>query len=81
MREIAAVWRDFEPPPMRCQISKVGGATIIDDTYNASPVAMRAALELLRDFNAPGGGSSSAATCASWATRPRSCIAIWATRW
>ncbi len=28
--------------------------TIIDDTYNASPVAMRAALELLRDFDAPG---------------------------
>ena len=39
---------------MRCQIRQVGGATIIDDTYNASPVAMRAALELLRDFDAPG---------------------------
>jgi len=39
---------------MRCQITKIGGATIIDDSYNASPVAMRAALELLRDINAPG---------------------------
>lgn len=53
-REIARGLADFEPPPMRCQITQVGGATVIDDTYNASPVAMRAALELLRDFDAPG---------------------------
>jgi UDP-N-acetylmuramoyl-tripeptide--D-alanyl-D-alanine ligase len=52
--EIADGLAQFQPPPMRCQITKVGGATIIDDTYNASPVAMRAALELLRDFDAPG---------------------------
>ncbi len=52
--EIARGLADFQPPPMRCQIRQVGGATIIDDTYNASPVAMRAALELLRDFDAPG---------------------------
>jgi UDP-N-acetylmuramoyl-tripeptide--D-alanyl-D-alanine ligase len=52
--EIAEGLAQFQPPPMRCQITKVGGATIIDDTYNASPVAMRAALELLRDFDAPG---------------------------
>jgi UDP-N-acetylmuramoyl-tripeptide--D-alanyl-D-alanine ligase len=44
----------FQPPPSRCQIRRVGEATLIDDTYNASPVAMRAALELLRDFDAPG---------------------------
>jgi len=52
--EIARGLADFEPPPMRCQITQAGGATIINDTYNASPVAMRAALELLRDFDAPG---------------------------
>ncbi len=52
--EISRGLCDFEPPPMRCQIFKVGGATIIDDSYNASPVAMRAALELLRNINAPG---------------------------
>ncbi len=51
---IAAGLTRFQPPPMRCQIRKVGGATIIDDTYNASPAAMTAALELLRDFHAPG---------------------------
>jgi UDP-N-acetylmuramoyl-tripeptide--D-alanyl-D-alanine ligase len=53
-REIARALAEFQSPPMRCQITRVGGATIIDDTYNASPVAMRAALELLRDFDAPG---------------------------
>ncbi len=52
--QIAEGLAQFQPPPMRCQITKVGGATIIDDTYNASPVAMRAALELLRNFDAPG---------------------------
>jgi UDP-N-acetylmuramoyl-tripeptide--D-alanyl-D-alanine ligase len=52
--DIQAGLAEFEAPPMRCQIANVGGATIIDDTYNASPVAMRAALELLRDFDAPG---------------------------
>lgn len=52
--DIAAGLADFQPAPMRCQIRSIGGATIIDDTYNASPVAMRAALELLRDFDAPG---------------------------
>ncbi len=52
--EIARGLADFKSPPMRCQVTKVGGATIIDDTYNASPLAMGAALELLRDFDAPG---------------------------
>jgi UDP-N-acetylmuramoyl-tripeptide--D-alanyl-D-alanine ligase len=52
--EIGRGLAEFEPPPMRCQIATAGGATVIDDTYNSSPVAMRAALELLRDFDAPG---------------------------
>ncbi len=54
MTEIAAGLADFQPPPQRCEVSQVHGATIINDTYNASPTAMRAALELLRDFDAPG---------------------------
>ncbi len=52
--EIAAGLAGFEPPPQRCEISHVGETTIINDTYNASPTAMRAALELLRNFQAPG---------------------------
>jgi UDP-N-acetylmuramoyl-tripeptide--D-alanyl-D-alanine ligase len=54
MAEIANGLAGFEPPPMRCQVNQVGGTTIINDAYNASPTAMRAALELLRDFDAPG---------------------------
>ena len=45
---------DFDPLPMRCQVMQIRGATIINDTYNASPMAMRAALELLRDFDSEG---------------------------
>ena len=52
--EIAGGLKQFQPAPMRCQITRVGEATIVDDTYNASPVAMKAALELLRDFDAAG---------------------------
>jgi UDP-N-acetylmuramoyl-tripeptide--D-alanyl-D-alanine ligase len=52
--EISRGLCEFEPPPMRCQITRLADMTIINDTYNASPVAMRAALELLRDFDAPG---------------------------
>ncbi|HTM52769.1 MAG TPA: UDP-N-acetylmuramoyl-tripeptide--D-alanyl-D-alanine ligase [Pirellulales bacterium] len=52
--EIARGLQDFQPLPMRCQIKRVGQATLIDDCYNSSPIAMRAALELLRDFDSPG---------------------------
>jgi UDP-N-acetylmuramoyl-tripeptide--D-alanyl-D-alanine ligase len=52
--QIAAALAGFDPVPMRCEVTEVGGATIINDAYNASPAAMRAALELLRDFRATG---------------------------
>ncbi|MCE5302116.1 MAG: UDP-N-acetylmuramoyl-tripeptide--D-alanyl-D-alanine ligase [Planctomycetaceae bacterium] len=52
--EMADALRAFRPMPMRCEVRQVGGATIIDDTYNSNPTAMRAALELLRDIDAPG---------------------------
>jgi UDP-N-acetylmuramoyl-tripeptide--D-alanyl-D-alanine ligase len=52
--EMAAALEHFDPVPMRCQVIEVRGATIINDAYNASPTAMRAALELLREFDAPG---------------------------
>jgi UDP-N-acetylmuramoyl-tripeptide--D-alanyl-D-alanine ligase len=52
--QIADGLAGFQAPPQRCEISYAHGATIINDTYNASPTAMRAALELLRDFDAPG---------------------------
>ncbi len=51
---IATALKEYRSVPMRCQVMELRGATIINDTYNASPTAMRAALELLRDFDAPG---------------------------
>jgi UDP-N-acetylmuramoyl-tripeptide--D-alanyl-D-alanine ligase len=54
LKEIAEALARFESVPMRCQVCETRGATIINDTYNASPTAMQAALELLRDFDAPG---------------------------
>jgi UDP-N-acetylmuramoyl-tripeptide--D-alanyl-D-alanine ligase len=44
----------FEPPPQRCEVVRTQGVAVINDTYNASPQAMRAALELLRDINCRG---------------------------
>jgi UDP-N-acetylmuramoyl-tripeptide--D-alanyl-D-alanine ligase len=52
--EIRESLADFQSPTMRCEVSTLHGAKIINDTYNANPTAMRAALELLRDFDAPG---------------------------
>jgi UDP-N-acetylmuramoyl-tripeptide--D-alanyl-D-alanine ligase len=52
--EIAGALARFEPVPMRCEIIQRRGATIINDAYNSNPTAMRAALELLRDFDALG---------------------------
>jgi UDP-N-acetylmuramoyl-tripeptide--D-alanyl-D-alanine ligase len=54
MAEIVDALAGFEGPPMRCQVSQVRGIHLINDAYNASPLAMRAALELLRDYDAPG---------------------------
>ena len=53
-QEIAEAMKLFEPVPMRCEVVELRGATIVNDTYNASPTAMRAALELLRDFDTEG---------------------------
>jgi UDP-N-acetylmuramoyl-tripeptide--D-alanyl-D-alanine ligase len=52
--EISTALMDFDPPSMRCQVSDVGGAKLIDDSYNSSPTAMRAALRLLSEVDAPG---------------------------
>jgi len=52
--EMADVLEDFQPVPMRCEVLEIRGATVINDTYNSSPTAMRAALELVREFDVPG---------------------------
>lgn len=53
-QEIAEAMKLFEPLPMRCEVVELRSATIINDTYNANPTSMRAALELLRDFDTEG---------------------------
>jgi len=52
--EIAESLAGFQPPERRCNITESAGARWIDDSYNASPSAMRAALEVLREMDAPG---------------------------
>ena len=52
--EIAAVLADYSGVPMRCEVIEAAGATIVNDCYNSSPTAMRAALELVREIDAPG---------------------------
>ena len=54
LEEIAAALANYQAVPMRCEVTEIRGATIINDTYNSNPTAMRAALELLRDFDADG---------------------------
>jgi UDP-N-acetylmuramoyl-tripeptide--D-alanyl-D-alanine ligase len=49
--EIAAGLLNFRPVAGRCQVLALGPWTVIDDTYNANPVSMRAACELLRDWH------------------------------
>ncbi|MBX9791345.1 MAG: UDP-N-acetylmuramoyl-tripeptide--D-alanyl-D-alanine ligase [Pirellulales bacterium] len=51
---MAAALADFEPIAWRCDVRHVGDLIVINDAYNACPTAMRAALELLRDFDAAG---------------------------
>ncbi|NLS92390.1 MAG: UDP-N-acetylmuramoyl-tripeptide--D-alanyl-D-alanine ligase [Planctomycetaceae bacterium] len=54
LQETADALRTFRTVPMRCEVIQVRSATIINDTYNASPTSMLAALELVRDFDTRG---------------------------
>lgn len=52
--EIAEALCEFEPPDQRCEVEFLDQRTVINDTYNACPTTMRAALAVLRDFNSNG---------------------------
>ncbi len=51
---VAAALAATRPAPHRLEVHAVAGVRILDDTYNANPDSMRAALEVLRDVGAPG---------------------------
>ncbi|ARP50250.1 MULTISPECIES: UDP-N-acetylmuramoyl-tripeptide--D-alanyl-D-alanine ligase [Caproicibacterium] len=48
--DAAAELAKYQPLAMRQQIHEAGGMTVIDDSYNASPDAMRGALDVLCSF-------------------------------
>ena len=52
-KAVAAI-RTYAPPAMRQQIKEAHGITLVDDTYNASPDSMRAALKILGGLKATG---------------------------
>ncbi|MCF7849105.1 MAG: UDP-N-acetylmuramoyl-tripeptide--D-alanyl-D-alanine ligase [Kiritimatiellales bacterium] len=52
--EIDAGLRQFNPPPMRWEESKVAGITFIDDSYNANPLSMRAVLNAFHGLDGTG---------------------------
>ena len=53
--EILRGLSSYEPAKMRMHISELkNGLTIMDDTYNASPDSMKAALKVLKDYTSKG---------------------------
>ncbi|MGD0900747.1 MAG: Mur ligase family protein, partial [Thermoguttaceae bacterium] len=54
LEDIARAMARFQAAPMQCEVIEIRGATVINDAYDSNPTAMRAALELLQDFDAPG---------------------------
>ena len=47
LEESAEALREFRPPPMRMAVEHCGEVTVVNDSYNANPTSMRAALALL----------------------------------
>ncbi|MEZ6044545.1 MAG: UDP-N-acetylmuramoyl-tripeptide--D-alanyl-D-alanine ligase [Planctomycetaceae bacterium] len=45
---------DFQPMAGRCQWNQIGQVILIDDTYNASPASMKAAIETLEALHVTG---------------------------
>jgi len=45
--EIVEALATFRPPPMRLDVTRLGRMTVIDDSYNANPSSMAAAVDVL----------------------------------
>lgn len=46
--------RNFKPQSMRWNVLEAGGASVVDDSYNANPLSMRAALQAFGNTNVEG---------------------------
>jgi UDP-N-acetylmuramoyl-tripeptide--D-alanyl-D-alanine ligase len=55
-RSLAGGLANFKPAAGRCELIRIGPWTVIDDTYNASPLSVAAACQLLRELVLPGLG-------------------------
>ena len=53
-QEIEEAAKDYRPRPHRLQALSAPFGTILDDTYNANPASMRAALRVLTSYGPPG---------------------------
>lgn len=54
MRDMQAALREAEPAPHRLEYRQFGGVGVIDDSYNANPASMCAALKTLAGFPCKG---------------------------
>lgn len=61
-KEIQRALGNFRLPPQRSEVSRYGRVTVINDTYNANPASMRAAIELLKSFSQKGCGERAGKT-------------------
>lgn len=53
---IAKALKEYQPPPGRMRILKgIKNTFIIDDSYNAAPLSMKAALRVLKELDRKGG--------------------------
>lgn len=54
LKDVIQTLAGYHPPAMRQQKYEVGGITIIDDSYNASPDSMRSSINVLAELSVPG---------------------------
>jgi UDP-N-acetylmuramoyl-tripeptide--D-alanyl-D-alanine ligase len=53
-RDIALRLAKFDFPEGRLKLTKAGGVTFLDDTYNSNPLSLKEALATLADFSVKG---------------------------